>query len=136
MADIALTAARVETNRSKEGLIWPLLAEATITVGQLVYITATGGVGVADGNGSGTTAPIGVALTGGGAGQEIDVLVRGELEGFTIASLAYYDPIYMSDTAGALSTTAGSTSVVVGRVFARADSDKTKFIYINCTARF
>lgn len=116
----------------EKALIFPAVAAATITRGQLVYVTSAGKVDIADGNGSGTTAPAGVALNEAGAGQAVDVIKEGHVYGFDLSGMAYWDPAYMSNTAGALGTTAGGTSVIVGRVVPLSDvANYTKVLYVD-----
>lgn len=130
MSDITLTAAQIAPCFPDEAEMYPVVAAATITAGQLVYMTSAGLADVADGNGSGTTAPIGIALNGAGAGQVVSVLKRGHCYGFALSGSAYWDPLYMSNTAGALGTTAGGTSVICGRVVALSDASATKVFYV------
>jgi hypothetical protein len=131
MTAVALTAAQIAPVFPEKAEEFSFVAAATITKGQLVYLTSAGKVDVADGNGSGTTAPIGIAMEAGGAGQAISVLRRGHVYGYTLTSLAYWDPVYMSDTAGSLDTSAGSTSVLCGRVVSLSDSSYTKVLFID-----
>lgn len=130
MSDIVVAAAQVAPCFPDEAEMYPVVAAATITAGQLVYMTSAGLADVADGNGSGTTAPIGIALNGAGAGQVVGVLKRGHCYGFALSGPAYWDPLYMSNTAGALGTTAGGTSVICGRVVALSDASATKVFYV------
>jgi hypothetical protein len=131
MADLSLTAAKIGVVDPLKAEIFTFIAAETITAGQVVYLTSSGTVGVADGNGSGTVQAKGIALNGGGAGQAIDVLKRGRVYGFTITQ-AYDAVVYLSDTAGALADAAGSTTVPMGRVTCLPDKDKTKVLYIEC----
>jgi hypothetical protein len=93
-------------------------------------VAATGKVAPADANGSGTIQVRGIALNGGGAGQAIDVLQDGECYGFSLSGLNYDAAVYLSNTAGALGTAAGSTSAVCGRVAALSDSSLTKVLRV------
>lgn len=132
MSDVVVTAVQIAPIFPEKAVIFPAVAAAAITKGQLVYFTAAGKVDVADGNGSGTTAPCGVALEAAGAGQATSVLKEGHVFGFTVSALANWDPLYMSDTAGALGTTAGSASVIVGRVVPMSDAGTyTKVFYVD-----
>ena len=132
MADIALTATQI-------GLVWPddqevyaWEAAVTITAGQAVYINSNGKLDLADANGSGTLQFAGIALNGGGAGQTIDVIKRGALYGFTISGLAYFAPVYLSNTAGSLADAAGTSSNVVGRVIPLNNTGTlTKVLWVN-----
>lgn len=130
MTDIALTAAQIAPVDPDEAQIFDFIAAATITAGQAVYITSAGKVNLADANGSGTLQFRGIALRGGAAGQAIPVLKRGRVYGFTVSAVAYDAPLYLSDTAGALGDSAGSTSINAGRVVPLSDSNLTKVVYI------
>ena len=105
MADIAITAAQVEAIDPLQAEIYNFVAAETITQGQIVYMTTSGTVGVADANGAGKQQARGVALNGGGAGQAISVLKRGRCAGFKVSGVNASAPLYLSNTAGALATT-------------------------------
>lgn len=128
MADIVITAAQVEPIDPLHAEIYNFVAAATITQGQIVYITTSGTVGVADANDSGLEQARGVALNGGGAGQAISVLKRGRCAGFTLTQDASI-PLYLSNTAGALADAAGTMTVVCGIVICMPDKDATKVFY-------
>jgi len=131
MTDIALTAAQIAPVFPATAEIYDFVAAVTITAGQALYITSAGKVDLYDSNGSGTLQFAGVALTGGGAGQAISVLKRGHCYGFTISGLAYWAPVYGSNTAGSLADAAGSSSNVAGVVVPLSDSGNlTKVLYI------
>lgn len=129
MGDITVTAAQVAAIDPLKAEILPFVAGATITAGQIVYLASTGLVGLADANGSGTIQARGIALNGGGSGQAIDVLKRGRVAGFTVSGMAYDAIAYLSNTAGALATSAGGTTVVCGRVVPMSEKDLTKVLY-------
>lgn len=129
MADIAITAAQVEAIDPLQAEIHNFVAAATITQGQIVYMTTSGTVGVADANDSGKEQARGVALNGGGAGQAISVLKRGRCAGFTVSGVNASAPLYLSDTAGALGSTAGTMTVVCGIVTTMPDKDATDVFY-------
>ena len=130
MTDIALTAAQIAPVDPDEAQIFDFIAAATITAGQAVYITSAGKVNLADADGSGTLQFRGIALRGGAAGQAIPVLKRGRVYGFTVSAVAYDAALFISNTAGALGDSAGSTSINAGRVVPLSDSNLTKVVYI------
>ena len=73
-----------------------------------------------------------------GLGQAFNCLERGYVAGFDLSALAYDDLIYLSDTPGKLSSTPGTTSVVVGRVDSFTDTDSvtglpSKMLFIRPT---
>lgn len=116
MADIALVAAgKLHVVESIEQLTLPL-GEA-INVGQLVRIDGTTGKFM-KGNGTTTTeaALYGVLASKDRAGIVGTAIRLGVVDGFDLSGSAYWAPLYASDTDGTLGTTAGTVSVVVGRV--------------------
>lgn len=139
MADLAFTAgtsahARVTHPQNSER--FDFAAAEAITIGQLVYLTAAGKAGVADANAAGKQQVRGVALNSASAGRGVTVLKRGPVDGFVISALAYDAVVYLSDTAGAVGTTAGTMSVPVARVMAIPDDGNaagpTKVLYFDC----
>lgn len=116
MADIDLVTADRVNLVEDFGRQKSLVAASAITAGAPVYITSAGKFAHADGNGSGTTQPWGVALRTVAAGVAVTAVRVGVMDGWDLTALAFGDPVYMSDTVGRLGTTAGSTSVVIGRV--------------------
>ncbi len=106
-----------------------MICVEAITKGQAVYQTSAGLAGVADANAGGKQQFRGIALSGGGIGQAIDVCIEGELYGFTLAG--NHDSLaYLSDTAGALADAAGTMTVNAGRVWAVPDNPATKVLRI------
>lgn len=130
MADIVVTADNVAVLYPRHAEIYDFVAAVAVTAGQVLYLNSAGKADLYDSNGSGTLQPLGIALNGAGAGQAISVLKRGFVAGFTISSLAYDAVVYGSNTAGALSDGAGSSSVILGRVKAVADSP-SKALYVD-----
>ena len=131
MSDITLTAAQVSAIYPDLAEIYQHDAGVTITRGQALYKTSAGLLGVADANDSGKQQFRGLALNGGGAGQGIDLLKKGHVYGFDLSGLNIDAPVYLSDTAGAFGTAAGTMSVQVGRVDAiNVSGTKTKVLYI------
>lgn len=134
MTAVALTAAQIAPADSPLTEILSMVAGATITKGQVVSVTiATGLLDVADGNGSGNLVQArGVALNSAAAGQVVNVCKKGFLYGFTVSGLAYDSLVYLSDTAGALDTSPGSTTVQCGRVMMLSDYPTlTKVLYVD-----
>ena len=132
MADLTVTAAKVGPVDVGKAEIYSWIAAETITAGKAVYQTTSGTVGVADANVANKQQCRGIALNGGGAGQAIDVLRRGRVYGYTLSDQTYDDPIFLSDTAGALADAAGTLEVPVGLVVPLPDKDLTKVLYIDC----
>lgn len=133
MADVALTATKIAPVYPQHCEIYTFIAGATITAGQAVAFTiATGKLAVADANaGSNLDQLRGIALNGGGAGDQIAVMKRGFIEGFTVSSIAYDALIYLSNTAGSLGDSAGGVSVPAGRILPLPDAPTlTKCLYL------
>lgn len=133
MADITVTAAQVEAIDPHYAEIFNFIAGATITQGQVVYMTTTGTLGVADATtASGLFQARGIALNGGAAGQAISVLKRGRVAGFTVSGMNASAPVYLSETAGKLADAAPAgtgTTVVCGIVVPMSDKDATDVVY-------
>jgi hypothetical protein len=136
MADIALTAASIGRVFPQSDEVYSFVAAAAITAGQALYLTSTGKVDLYDSNGSGTLQFLGIALNKAAAGQAVDVLKRGHVYGYTITSLAYFAPVYGSNTAGAFADAAGASSIICGRVVSISDNGNlTKVLYIEAPWR-
>lgn len=130
--EIALTAAQIAAVKPEISEIFDVTLAETVTKGQPLYLTSAGTFGVADANGSGKQQVRGIALAGGAAGETVPMLKRGPLYGFTLSSMAYDDPAYLSDTAGSLSTAVGTMTVVVGRVIPLNDRPTyTKVLFVD-----
>ena len=130
--EVALTAARIALVDVRDAEIYSFKAAAALTEGQALYfVAANGTVGVADANDGGKEQFRGIALQAVAAGQTVDILKRGYVAGFTVSALTHDDPIYLSDTAGSLSTAVGTMTVNCARVVSRNDKDLTKVLYID-----
>jgi hypothetical protein len=131
MADIALTAAKIAVVDPDKAIIDAYVAGVTITAGQFLYgIVASGKVGLAKEDTSAVTSwVLGMALNGATAGQTVNVLRRGKTYGFTLSG-AYWLPLSLSDTAGALRD--DYTTNVVARIAPVSDADLTKVLMIDC----
>jgi len=127
MSAIAVTSGQVSPARpmDQDTIIRPYIAAAAITAGQLVYVNSSGLVDLCNTASAGKQQCRGVALQTVGAQQGVDVLQRGEVEGFAISSLAYDVQVYASDTAGNLDTAVGTKTVPIGRVMATTTKDSS-----------
>lgn len=142
MADITATPAQIAPVFSGPGMceVYDHVAGATITKGQPVYLDTNGVLQVADASLTGTAQVIGIALNGAGAGQAVSVLHHGCVYGYTLTG-AYYALVYLSNTAGSLSTTVGAVTVYVGRVWPLADASPgassvpTKVLMVDCAVQ-
>jgi len=130
MAAVTVTAAKVGLVFPQDAKVRSYIAGETITKGQSVYIDASAGTAkLCDANGSGTLQFRGIALNSAAAGQAVDVCEEGLLYGFTLSG-NYDSLIYQGDTAGVLDTSAGTTTIAVGRVAPLADKGKTKVLWV------
>lgn len=132
--EIALTAAQVGLVDPLKATVKSYIAGATITKGQVVALATDGTIDPADASAGGGylfEQVVGVALNGGGAGQAIDVVRKGEIYGFTVSGMDSGDLVYVSDTAGSLSTVAGTVTVIVGRIAPLADKSATEVISLD-----
>ena len=130
MADITVTAAQVAACFPDKAEITDMIAAAAITAGQAVYQDTNGKANVADANASGAQQFRGIALQTVGAGQAVDILIRGHVYGFAITGMNADAVAYLSDTAGYLDTANGTMTVNCGRVTCLADATPTKVLYI------
>lgn len=114
--EIALiTANRVEIVESVIQMTLPT-AEA-VTAGMAVRLDTTNGKWTkANGTGAAEARAWGVATKTVASGQPVTAIRKGVMDGWDLSALDYDAPIYLSDTDGRLSTVAGTTSVVIGRV--------------------
>jgi predicted RecA/RadA family phage recombinase len=134
MAAIALTAAQVGLVDPLNASVKSYIAGATITKGQVVALATDGTIDPADASSGGGylfEQVVGVALVGGGAGQAIDVVRKGEVYGFTVSGMDSGDLVYVSNTAGSLDTAAGDVTVIVGRIAPLADKSATEVISLD-----
>lgn len=114
-----------------------------VSFGQSVYLDPTTGTFLpTDGTSSTKVAFRGIVIEpalGAGAGQAVGVVENGYVAGFDLTSLAYDALVYLSNTVGKLSTTAGTNSSTVGRVASLSDRDPvtnkpSKILYIRPSA--
>ena len=128
MGDIVVSAAQVAPVFPSQIEVYSVILAEAVTKGQALYQTTSGTYGKADANAAGKQQFRGVALEAGNAGESISMLKQGIIAGYTLAT--YDDEVYLSDTAGALSTTPGTLLVKCGRVMGLADPDKTEVLYV------
>ena len=114
MAAISLiTAGRVEVIESHDQTT--LTCGIDITAGWPVYADASGNWAIATGADAAHSTGIHIAAKSAKKGEALTAIRAGRMDGFDVSALAYNAPIYVSD-AGTVATTAGTVSVVVGRV--------------------
>jgi len=132
MAVIILTPGQIALVDPNKADVKAFIAGGPITAGQAVYMdTTTGNALVADANAPGAQQCRGIALNPAVAGQAVAVLRRGEVYGYTLTNQDYDDPVYLSDTEGALDDATGTLTVIVGRVCGLTDAARTKVIFID-----
>lgn len=136
MADIAFSTANggngvkpIDPDQAEmfDGL---LPASGAPTNGQAVYFHATTGRLMQSSAGAEGTAKVAGVLVqnNGRAGTYI---TRGRVGGFNLSALNYGASVYLSNTAGKLADSAGTTSVKVGVVVPMSDQDATKVLFVN-----
>lgn len=114
--EIALvTANKVEVVESISQMTLPTAED--ITAGMAVRLDTTSGKWTKANGTSAAEARIwGVATRTAKSGMPLTAIRKGVMDGFDLAALDYDAAVYLSDTDGRLSTVAGTTSVVIGRV--------------------
>ena len=114
--EIALTTAdRVEVVESIIQMTLP--TDEAITAGMAVRLsTTTGKFTKANGTGAAEARAWGVAVRTAPSGGALTAIRKGVMDGWDLSALDYDAAVYLSDTDGRLSTVAGTTSVVIGRV--------------------
>ncbi len=116
MSDTALVTAN--TVHVVESVIQMTLPAAeAITAGNAVRIDATAGTFTkANGTAAGEARIYGIAVKTAAAGMPVTAIRKGVMDGWDLTGMSYDDIVYLSNTDGALGTTAGTVSTVVGRV--------------------
>jgi len=133
MADIVVTAAKVAPVFPDNAEIYSGVCAVTVTAGQAVYFNSDGKLALSDGSAAGTAVCAGIALEGGGAGQAVSILKRGHVYGFTVSSLDPHNSLWISDTAGALGSSAddATSDTIVGHTEPLSDSSYTDVVYVD-----
>ena len=117
-----------DSNMIRDGI-----AAVAIEAGQPVCFDTNGNLALSDANDANAEKFRGIALRSVGAGQPCSYLIQGWLSGTGqgVTALAYDAPVYISDTVGELADSAGSTSLLIGRVVPLSDKDRSKVLFIN-----
>ena len=126
-AVIKSTTYSVSPTRSTTSLILPYIATVDITVGLIVAISGAG-VDIAATN---DTEGKGMALSTVKAGDAVDVLVYGPVEGFVLTAQTVGGLLYATD-GGAIDDTTGLYKV--GMVEPSQVSPSGKIFFVNCLA--
>jgi hypothetical protein len=129
MADLTVVSGEVAQVFPMESLVRTYKAAVDLAAGKSVHVDANGKVNLADGNGvSPANRFRGVTLQTVKAGQDVDVIIDGEVAGYDLSGLPYDAPVYVSDNAGMLADAPGTTSLLAGRVHGMNDGAKTKVL--------
>lgn len=133
MADITFTEALI-------GRLYPgdldeaynvTIASGNMIAGHAVYQQTTGAYALTDASHADEFGFRGILLETQPASGVVSMLRRGILAGYAVGAMNYDDPVYLSNTAGILSTTAGDNSVIVGRIVSTTDPARTRAVYID-----
>lgn len=117
MAAISLTTAgRVEVISSDPDQQRHLRCSVAVAAGQAVHVNSSGQWALANATDAANSTGVYIALRAGAAGEYVTASRVCKIDGLAITAMAFDDPIYLSDTAGTLSTTAGTVTVILGRV--------------------
>lgn len=132
MADLTVTAANVSPIKPEDAEIVQVILAETVTAGQVVFFDSNGKAQLADANAAGEQQARGLILESGLTNQSVSMLKQGFVEGFTLTSQSFDDPIFLSDTVGALADAAGTLTVPVGLVapIAKDSGTISKILYV------
>lgn len=120
MADISVITAGIITPMDLigQGRQHTVKAGEAIVAGAPVYLDATTGLYLnSDANGAGKDIVDGIASRTVAAGEALTIYVVAILDGYDLSGLNYRAPVYLSNTVGRLSDSAGGTSIIIGRVY-------------------
>ncbi len=133
MADLAITVANISVIKPEDAEVVQVVVAETVTAGQPLFIDSNGKGQLADANAAGERQARSLTLEAGLTNQSISCLKRGFVEGFTLTSQAFDDPIFLSDTVGVLADAAGTVTVPVGLVgsIAKDSSTISKILYLD-----
>ncbi len=117
MPDITRSTGNVRATHPRNAEIYDGQVSEAVLEGQAIHLHTTGKLRLADSNVAGRQQARGIALNSAGTGRTgVSYLRRGTVAGFDLSGLAYDALVYLSDTVGEFSTTAGTMSAPVGRV--------------------
>lgn len=114
---VAATATRPDLHVAKEYESHTALTNEDVEAGAPVrFDPVTGRFLNASAAAPATAVVYGIALKGVKKGMGVTAMRRGWVEGFNLDALPFDAQVYLSTTTGKLSTTPGTTSVLIGRV--------------------
>lgn len=117
MADITRTKAEARPTNDYDSV--EITMDVAVEAGQLVYVKSNGKGALADGSAAGTMKARGVATMDCAAGRAVALVTRGKFGGWS--SMTPGTDVFVSDTAGESSTTAGTVSQIIGYAFSATD---------------
>lgn len=133
MADLTI-AGSVAPCFPDQAEIYPVWPNVAVAQGQSLAFNSSGRAilgNATDTTGGGQQAR-GVAGEAAGSRQGVSCIVRGHVYGYNLSSLPFGQPIYLSDTPGALATTPGSVKTVqVGMVVPLSDGLNTPVLFLD-----
>lgn len=129
MPDIAVTKERIATVYSDRAEVYNHIAGVDLDAGDLVTLNTAGAVIKADADDANANTFRGVSLQSVKSGMPVAILYQGHVSGYSVDALNVNVPLYVSNTVGRLSDTAGTKSMIAGYVSAL--SDRTKVVYFN-----
>ena len=121
MADITKVTEKIGLVFPAQSETYNIMVSVAVTAGQTLYPEAGGTYALADADVAGRQQTRLMALESAGSFQAISALRRGAVYGFDLSGMAYDAIAYQSNTAGALSDSAGSLGVPVALVMALPD---------------
>lgn len=132
MSDITKTTAKIGLVFPAQSETYNVVVSVAVTAGQTLYPEAAGTYALADADVAGRQQTRLMALESAGSNQAISAIKQGAMYGFDLSGMAYDDIAYQSNTAGAISDSAGSLNVPVAIVMALPDKPTyTKVLYFN-----
>lgn len=116
MGDLTVSVCRLVKGGDEHQQTLP--AAVDIDAGQPIYVNSDGKYALADGSAAGTLVDVHVALADAYAGMPVTGVRGSSLldVGDAISALAFGASVYVSNTAGTMSDTAGDVSKVIGIV--------------------
>lgn len=137
MSDLALITGGGVGGSVRQSKRRTAIAAVAILKGQATYLDATlGTLKLTITTGTTGARLFGIACNDAAIGQALECVYEGLVFSHDVSALAYDAPVYLSDTAGALATAAGSHTSLVGRVMPITDGLGSKGIYIHTPVAF
>jgi len=109
-----------------------VIASGSTIAGHSVFQQANGAYALTDASFANRSGFRGILLETTVASGVVSLLRRGVLYGYDLSGVNADAPIYLSNTAGTLSSVAGDNSVIVGRVVTLTTPTLEKVIEIDC----